>query len=182
MSTWVLQRVLGGTGSAVNTDHLRNEGLTMPRIYCSLFLEWVFPTNLRHLHCFLYVLNSYWSCMTQAARPNLHDPSEGRPSQGSLWLPELLVSNPFHWALLACLVCVPTVFPEPGIWRGWAHILFIFVPLRPSSLSQSSLNIYKSAIFNLYSEIRLQCHCFWILLFIYSCIYSFIHLYIYVYI
>lgn len=77
------------------------------------------------------------------------------PSQGSLWLLEFLGSNPVHYVLLACLLCVPATSPELGSWRGWADILFIFVPLRPSSLSWSSVNIYGSVIFSLHSEIGL---------------------------
>lgn len=119
--------------------------------------------------------STYWTPI-DPSWPNLHDPTY-MTAWGKtffLWLPKFLVSSPLHCALLVFLVHVPTASSELGIQRGWAYILFIFVPSRPSSLNHSSVNIYGRAIFGLHSEVMLQCRCFWALSFI-----SFIYLLIY---
>lgn len=182
MSAWVLQRVLGGTGSAVNTDHLRNEGLTMSCIYCSLFLEWVFPTNLCHLHSFLYVLNSYWSCMTQAARPYLHEPSEGgllrapSGSQSSWWA--IHSTGPCWLAWFVCQLyslsqesggVEPIFYSSLYLWglaaSARVHWIFTKVPFLACTL-RLGFNVTASESFYL---------------FIHVFTHSFIYIYMYIY-
>lgn len=135
-------------GNAANTGCLRSEGLA--HIVFSSWNEYSSPAYTNSTP-----LSTDWTLLI------LHSPIYmtlcGEVFSGLPWLLEFLVNNPLHFVLLVFLVYVPTASPELGTWRGWAHILFIFVPLKPNSLSWSSANIYGSSIFSLHSEVRLQC-------------------------